>query len=61
VTPGRRPGPAVITVGPSESGVAKTTTAVNLGAALGERGRECCRRRRPPGERNTERGRGAAS
>ena len=30
--------PAVITVGTSKGGVAKTTTAVNLSAALGERG-----------------------
>lgn len=37
--PEHHPGPAVITVGTSKGGVAKTTTAVNLGAALGERGR----------------------
>ncbi len=35
----RHPEPAVITVGTSKGGVAKTTTAVNLSAALGERGR----------------------
>jgi chromosome partitioning protein len=37
--PGRHHLPAVITVGTSKGGVAKTTTAVNLSAALGERGR----------------------
>jgi len=39
MTPGYQDLPAVVTVGTSKGGVAKTTTAVNLSAALGERGR----------------------
>jgi chromosome partitioning protein len=39
MTVGHHDSPAVITVGTSKGGVAKTTTAVNLSAALGERGR----------------------